>query len=101
MVQDAPTRIQFNKWKLSSNEVLRISGGPPGRHRKQIVITNEDDTNKCAIVEGDTVDPKTVTFKGMTIWKNQSVTLFTNAPITIKATDGAINEIQVLEIYYI
>ena len=101
MVQDAPTRMQFNKWALDSNQVLRISGGPIGRHRKQIVITNEDDTNKLAIVEGDTVDPKTVTFKGMTIWKNESVTLFTNAPVTIKATNGAIAEVQVLEIYYV
>ena len=101
MVQDAPTRMQFNKWALDSNQVLRISGGPIGRHRKQIVITNESNTNKMAIVEGDSVDPKTVTFKGLTIFVNESVTLFTNAPVTLKATDGAISEVQVLEIYYI
>ena len=101
LVQDAPTRMQFNKWALANGEVLRISGGPPGRHRRQIVITNEDNSNKMAIVEGDTVDPRSVTFKGMTIWPNESITLFTNAPVTLKATDGGISEVQVLEIYYV
>ena len=63
--------------------------------------TNESNKNKMAIVEGDSVDPKTVTFKGLTIFVNESVTLFTNAPVTLKATDGDISEVQVLEIYYI
>lgn len=90
------------KFALANGDTFKVQGGILGRHRKQIVITNEDNSNKLAIVAGvaEGVDPKTVTQKGLTIFVNSSVTLFTNADITIKATDGAISEVQVLEVIY-
>jgi hypothetical protein len=99
LVQDAPTRIQMNRYQLANLKWVRIPGGPVGQHRRQIVITNHDAVGNVDIVEGVSVDPATATLKGLTVWPQQSVTLFTNADIFIKA-DGAITEAQVLEVYY-
>ena len=100
LCQDAPTRTQMNRYKLANGEYIRIAGGPVGQHRRQIIITNEDNANKLAVVEGNAVDPKTITAKGLTVFVNSSVTMFTNADVFIKATDGAISEVQVYEVYY-
>src|SRR5262249_56836100 len=100
---DAPTRIKGAEFILSPGDVIKLDGGPVGRHRKQIVITNEDNVDKPYIIEGEKVDPKGPTdVKYMTLFPNTAITLFTNSTIWIKApaAGATVNYIQVLETFY-
>lgn len=105
--QDAPTRIQGQNFELYQNKVATFPGGILGRHRKQIVISNEDGGTKLHVIDGDAEDPLTTTKKIMTVWPGTSITLFTSAKIYIKAIDGNVvvsglnKGVQVLETFYI
>lgn len=101
MNQDAPTRLQLWEGKITAPEYKTFPGGPKGLHRRWICITNEDDTTKLHIVQSGNVDPATTSAKGMTIWKNSTVVLFTSADITLKCVSGTVTTAQVMECFYV
>lgn len=82
----------------------KFVGGPVGRHRKQIIVTNEDNSDKLYISIGD---PESATASGrarsMTIFPNTSITLFTSDDITLFNPSAAnvVSTVQVIEIFYI
>jgi len=102
-IQEAPTKLQGTSFALGIGEKRRFPGGIVGRHRKQIVITNEDGAYKFYISIGD---PESATAAGkahaMTIFPNTSITLFTSDDIVVfnSNTVNPINYVQVLEIFY-
>lgn len=95
------TGVSFD---LSAGEKRRFAGGPVGRHRKQIIITNEDNSDKLYISIGD---PESPTASGrarsMTIFPNTSITLFTSDDVTLfnPAASATVSVVQVIEIFYI
>lgn len=88
---------------LAVGEKRRFPGGPVGRHRKQIIVTNEDNSDKLYISIGD---PESATASGrarsMTIFPNTSITLFTSDDVTLFNPSAAnvVSTVQVIEIFY-
>jgi hypothetical protein len=103
LCQDSPTRIQGMYIPIiAPGQVIRLSGGPVGQHRKQIVITSDDNVQRLHIVDGNNVDPATVSRKLMTIFPNTSITLFTSAEVVLKNCNPSqnVNDVYILETYY-
>ena len=103
--QDAPTTIKGTHIsQLKVGQWRKFTGGPLGRHRRQIVITNDDNVNKLSIIrhDGQSSDPDTSTDKIMTIFPNTSITLFTNDAIVIKNTlaGNDIDGVFIIETFY-
>lgn len=84
LVQDAPTRVQSWQGSLKQNESKTFPGGPLGRHRRQIIITNDDADFKLHIVTNPGTDHK----KCNIVFTNDQISLFTNDEISIQAVDG-------------
>lgn len=108
MVQDAPTRVQFSSLVLEKDKWVRLGGGQPGRHRKCVYITNEDNDHKISIFNGDGEDPDTTKSKGVVIWVNTTAVFFTSADLYVKATAGRITDgatldpgLLIMEVFYI
>lgn len=104
MVYDAPTVVRGRNIPLiKAGKHVTIPGGLFPRHRKQIVITNED-TTPLYIVNGrdGSADLDTTTEKLMRLGLGESVTLFTNADITIKnlSASDTLTDVQILEVVY-
>jgi hypothetical protein len=106
ITQDAPTKIRGRALELKAGKWARFPGGPFGRHRRQIVITNDDNSNdnlyimRCA---DEATDPDTATEPIMAVFPQTSITLFTNDLILIKnlhATD-TVTAVYVLETFYV
>jgi hypothetical protein len=102
-IQEAPTKLQGTSFDLGVGEKRRFPGGILGRHRKQIIVTNEDNSDKLYICIGDP-DSATATGKArsMTIFPNTSITLFTSDDITLfnPSASNVVSTVQVLEIFY-
>jgi hypothetical protein len=100
---DAPTRVRGRSLSLGDEKWARFQGGPIGRHRRQIIITNGDPTLSLYIVAGhdDNVDPDATSEKYMQIFPRTSITIFTNDTIILKSLDGRVDNISVLETFYI
>lgn len=105
ITQDAPTIIRGKEYTLEPGQHVILAGGSPGRHRKQIVITNEDVNTKAYLVNGPdgNVDPATSTEKLITLGIGESITLFTSGTVVLKNLSGTeiISTLQVLETYYV
>jgi hypothetical protein len=97
---DAPTILTGQRFALASNEIKKIGARLYPRHRKALIITNESNSNKMAVVAASSEQGGTQELKLLTIFVNSSVILETNDDVYIKATDGAISEVQVLEVVY-
>ena len=103
-IQEAPTKMTGTSFSLGPGEKRRFTGGPVGRHRKQIIITNEDNSEKLYISIGD---PESATAEGraraMTIFTNSSITIFTSDDVILFNPDGSasVNPVQVIEVFYL
>jgi hypothetical protein len=104
LMQDAPTELRGQVFELRPGQVLRFAGGPIGRHRKYIRITNEDVNTALFIVAGDEqgIDPKTTTVKLAKLAQNAFIELWTNATITVKNISASeiVTPVPVLELFY-
>lgn len=103
-IQEAPTKLQGANFKLGPGEKRSFPGGILGRHRKQIIITNDDNAStKLYVAVGD---PESATAAGraqsMVVFNQSSITIFTNDTITLfnpHATQ-AVTVVAVLEVFY-
>jgi hypothetical protein len=104
LMQDAPTRLVGQVLSMAPGAVFRLPGGPIGRHRKYIRITNEDTNTPLFLVAGDeqSIDATTTTVKLAKLGQNDFIELYTNAPLYLKNIAGAetVNPVAILEIYY-
>lgn len=103
LVQDAPTVMQGSSFDLAPSTAnvpsFRIfPGGPVGQHRKQIIITNEDNSDKLYIALLAGSSP----VKIMTVFPNTNITLLTSADVVLynPSTTNKIDGVQVIEIFY-
>lgn len=105
ITQDAPTIIRGKEYtNVKPGQYVIIPGGSPGRHRKQIVITNGDKNTRAFLVNGPdgNVDPATATEKILTIGIGESITLFTSGTVVLKnVSTENMSSLQVLETYYV
>jgi hypothetical protein len=100
--KEAPTRAICYEMDLPANGVRKIPAAPVPMHRKQIIITNEDNSDKLYVVEGNAVDPSTSTRRGATVFPNTSITLFTSDDIYLKAAgSGSVVSVEITEIFYL
>jgi len=103
-MQESPTKLQGNSFSLGVGEWKSFPGGPLGRHRKQIVITNDDNAaTRLYVAIGE---PESVSAAGrkraMVVFPQTSITLFTNDVITVfNGTSGQIvTFVGILESFY-
>jgi hypothetical protein len=105
IVQDAPTEVRGHVLTLRAGELAFLNGGPPGRHRKYIRITNEDVNTRLYLVAGpeQDVDPITTTVKLATIGIDDFIELYTNGQLVLKniATGETVTPIQIVEVFYV
>lgn len=107
LVQDAPTRVQFSRVVLPADGYLKLGGGPPGKHRKAVYITNEDNDHKVYLIDGTTEDPATSNAKGVVVWPNTTAVFFTSGDLYLKCyntiTDGATSNpgLLIMEVFYV
>jgi hypothetical protein len=103
--QDAPTLLRGRVLTIMPGQVVELEGGPVGRHRKFIRITNEDVNTRLYVVKGkeQSVDPKTVTEKLAVLGTDDFIELDTNALITLKNISSSENvtPVAILETFYI
>ena len=101
-IQEAPTKMQGQSFILEAGQSRRFSGGPAGYHRKQIIVTNEDNSDKLYISIGDPDAASPTRSKTMTIFPNSSITIFTSDDVTLYNPSGSadINLVQVIEVFY-
>src|SRR5262245_29211101 len=79
--REAPTFIRGQKVAIDAGEFFRIPANP---HRKLIIITNEDDSDKAYIVD-PLKDPALSLEPLVTLFKNSAISIPTTAEIVIKA----------------
>lgn len=101
-IQESPTVMQGSSFILEAGKWRVFNGGPAGRHRKQIIITNEDNSDKLYISIGDPDSSSPTRSKSMTIFPNSSITIFTSDVVTLYNPSGSadINLVQVIEVFY-
>lgn len=103
-IQESPTKLQGSSFRLGVGEKRKFPGGSVGRHRKQIIISNDDSAStKLYVSIGD---PESATAAGkaqaMVIFANTTVTFFTNDEITLfnPHASQSVTFVGVLEVFY-
>ena len=104
LMQDAPTRLVGQVLSIEAGKVFKLPGGPVGRHRKYIRITNEDTNTALYLVAGDeqSVDPNGTTVKLARLNQNDVIELWTNATLYLKNITAVetVQPVSILELFY-
>ena len=101
IIREAATRMDGVSLFLAGGTEKVFKGPPSPLHRKQIIITNEDDTRRLHLVRKG-VSSTSGNAKLMTIYPNESKVIFTSDDVTVANLNaaGTSAELQVIEVFY-
>ena len=102
--QEAPTKLQGANFALGQGEKRTFRGAPLGRHRKKIIISNDDNGSTRLYVSIG--DPESASASGRArvavVFAQGTLPLETNDDITLfnPSTTQAVTAIHVVEMFY-
>ena len=102
-VQEAPTRIQGSHFALDAQQSRTFKGGPVGFHRKEFIITNDDNSSTRAYVSAATQEAANASAQVRLgcVFDSGTLHLATNADIIVfNPTSSVLTNLHVAEIFY-